>query len=135
MLSRCVNDMKDWERTVLGGSRNFSNPEVDLVPKEKTDIEVSCYALNPLYPLVGYAHPKFIKNPFKKLPFTDPTEENLRSWYKKWQEIMSMDEKDAIYPGYFCQRGIPKALSYMFAVAGKSLYEHGYTHLTAVPTW
>lgn len=99
-------------------------------------VEESIYCLDPRYALTSVFSEEiadFIKNPFEVLPYSAPSEDNLRDWLRKWQFVFSSE--NILYPGYFAMKNIPWTRKKIHKNVLQVLKTADYDYLTAVPTW
>lgn len=84
---------------------------------------------------VHLAH--FIDDPYAYIPFGCVSPETINTWWKYWFQVVDrgMRGKAIPQPGQTSQRGFEGFFSNTLEMTAKIAKAHGYTHLTAVPTW
>lgn len=140
------------ERSKYIGGTNwyYSSPRWDRQVEGRRSVEFSIYAADPNLLLADclknkegnlFVDPdkltKFIRDPFKFIPFADPNKENLSEWYTLWWQVVNrgLRGKKIPYPGQASQQGFKGFFNHAVKETRKVLGKIEFTHLSGVPTW
>lgn len=147
-----IDDYNIPPRSFSLGATNwyYSSPIFDGQQEGKRAAEISIVSSDPsklvIHRLMNkdgklWVKPKklweFIDDPFAFIPLHTPTSEKLNEWYRMWWQVMNraLRGKTIPLPGQTSEAGFSGFFNHVVASSSQLLKEHGFTHLSAIPTW